>query len=121
MGTGLPPSWQVHIFAVRLQPEPQEHRPMPTKRQPFDYVPERRPRLSPPPSKRFRDTLMRGLLKEIEVGSGVTRLYASLLARELLAAPAIARRYRDELAQVLRREGLAGDRRQPAIEPDDAA
>jgi hypothetical protein len=83
----------------------------------FDYIPDRRPRLSPPPSKRFRLELMRGLLKEIEVGSGITRLYASLLAKELLAAPALDRRYRDELAQVLRREGLAGNQRQPAIEP----
>jgi hypothetical protein len=92
---------------------------MPNSRQPFDYVPESplRPRLSHPPSKRFRDTLMRGLLKEIEVGSGVTKLYATLLAKELLAAPAIDRRYRDELEQVLRREGLAEDGRQPALEP----
>ena len=47
---------------------------MPRKRKPvvFDYVPERlRPRLSRPPSKHYRVTLMRGLLTEIEVGSGI--------------------------------------------------
>jgi len=90
---------------------------MPNSRQPFDYIPARlRPRLSLP--RRYggyRDELMRLLLSEIESGSSTTKLYATLLAKELLAAPyhkdnrfghVVDERYRDLLREVLRREGL---------------
>src|SRR5262245_22237166 len=92
---------------------------MPNSRQPFDYVPEAplRPRLSLP--RRYggyRDELMRLLLSGIESGSSTTKLYATLLAKALLAAQprqdrrfrhVVDERYRDLLQEVLRREGLA--------------
>jgi len=94
---------------------------MPNSRPPFDYIPSRlRPRLSLP--RRYggyRDELMRLLLSEIESGSSATKLYATLLAKELVAAPPhkdrrfmhrVDERYRDLLREVLRREGLAVNR-----------
>jgi hypothetical protein len=91
---------------------------MPKMREPFSYVPEPplRPRLSLPRRRGgYRDELMRLLLTEIESGSSMTKLYATLLAKELLAAPlhhdrrfrhVVDERYRDLLQEVLRREGL---------------
>jgi hypothetical protein len=83
----------------------------------FDYIPKQlRPRLSHPRRTGYRDALMRLLLTEIECGSSLTRLYGVLLAKALLAAPyhadrrfshVVDERYRDELEEVLRREGLA--------------
>src|SRR5262245_18062749 len=116
-----PPSWQPPRFcgetAIRNPPGAM---PMPNSRQPFDYIPASRrlrPRLALP--RRYggyRDELMRLLLSEIESGSSTTKLYGTLLAKELLAAPrhrdrrfghVVDERYRDLLQKVLRREGLA--------------
>jgi len=51
----------------------------------FNYVPARPARLRLPPNTRaYRDRLVRNLLNEIALGTSTTKLYASLLVRELL-------------------------------------
>jgi hypothetical protein len=57
-----------------------------------------RPRISRPISALNRDGLVRALLAEIAIGNSMTKLYATLLAREILNSdPKLARKYRGQL------------------------
>jgi len=64
-------------------------------------LPPKRRRRSPRPRLLNRTALMSALLAEIASGNSVTRLYALLLAREILAHdPQLAHQYRHQLEAV---------------------
>jgi hypothetical protein len=61
-------------------------------------LPPSRPRLIRPITPRDRDLLMQALLAEIARGNSLTKLYALLLAQEIITHdPELARKYRYQL------------------------